>query len=419
MGVLERIADIEKEMSRTQKNKATMSHLCKLKAQLAKLRSELLDPKGPASQPGEGFEVSRTGSARIALIGFPSVGKSTLLTELTDTESERASYEFTTLTCIPGNILYKGTKLQLLDLPGIIEGAAHGKGRGRQVIACAKSADLVLIVLDAAKEAVKNHREILERELELVGIRLNEQPAEVVIRKKKDGGIKFNAGGLSLTQFGDDPEKTVKTILAEYKMHNCDVLFREDASPDQLIDLVEGNRKYVKCLYVYNKADIVSLEEVDQLAHFPNSVVISCNLKLGYDHLLERVWEQLGLVRIYTKKRGAPPDLAEPVVLTRGRHGVTVKSLCVQLHKTLVDDFDFAYVWGVSTKHMPQRVGLSHELCDEDVVQIIKKTNTALKQEKNYNARVQAHYDAVKLKRLHGTKKEAGPRSGKKGDGKN
>ncbi len=44
--------------------------------------------------------MSRTGSARIALIEFPSVGKSTLLTELTDTESERASYEFTTLTCI-------------------------------------------------------------------------------------------------------------------------------------------------------------------------------------------------------------------------------------------------------------------------------------------------------------------------------
>jgi ribosome-interacting GTPase 1 len=47
MGVLERIADIEKEMSRTQKNKATVSHLWKLKAQLAKLRSEHLDTKGP------------------------------------------------------------------------------------------------------------------------------------------------------------------------------------------------------------------------------------------------------------------------------------------------------------------------------------------------------------------------------------
>jgi ribosome-interacting GTPase 1 len=53
---------------------------------------------------------------------------------LTATESEAASYEFTTLTCIPGVIDYKGANIQLLDLPGIIEGASQGKGRGRQVI---------------------------------------------------------------------------------------------------------------------------------------------------------------------------------------------------------------------------------------------------------------------------------------------
>eukprot|EP00514_Thraustochytrium_sp_LLF1b_P005359 CAMPEP_0184528156 /NCGR_PEP_ID=MMETSP0198_2-20121128/11636_1 /TAXON_ID=1112570 /ORGANISM="Thraustochytrium sp., Strain LLF1b" /LENGTH=384 /DNA_ID=CAMNT_0026919973 /DNA_START=157 /DNA_END=1311 /DNA_ORIENTATION=+ len=380
-----------------------MSHLCRLKAQLAKLRSELLDPtKGSSSSPGEGFEVSKTGSARIALIGFPSVGKSTLLSELTDTESEQAHFEFTTLTCIPGNIFYRGTKLQLLDLPGIIEGAAHGKGRGRQVIACAKSADLVLIVLDAAKEGIKNHREILERELETVGIRLNQEPANIYFKKKKDGGVKFNAGGLTLTHFGDQPEKTVKGILQEYKIHNADVLFREDATPDQFIDIIEGNRKYVKCLYVYNKSDIISLEEVDELARRTNSIAISCNLQIGYDFLLDQVWRSLALVRVYTKKRGCPPDTEEPVVLTRDRHGCTVESLCRQVHRSLIDDFHFAYVWGQSTKHNPQRVGLAHQLEDEDVVQIVKKTNTQIKRDKNYNERVQAHFDAYKAKKKKG-----------------
>lgn len=105
------------------------------------------------------------------MIGFPSVGKSTLLNTFTETSSAAASYEFTTLTCIPGVLKYKGATLQLLDMPGIIEGAASGKGRGRQVVAVAKTADLILMVLDAGKGDTQRIK--LEKELETVGIRLN------------------------------------------------------------------------------------------------------------------------------------------------------------------------------------------------------------------------------------------------------
>ena len=65
------------------------------------------------------------------MIGFPSVGKSSILNSITETESLAAAYEFTTLTCIPGVLRINEAKIQLLDLPGIIEGAATGKGRGR------------------------------------------------------------------------------------------------------------------------------------------------------------------------------------------------------------------------------------------------------------------------------------------------
>ena len=116
---------------------ATEYHLGTLKAKLAKYRTELMEPT-KKGEKGEGFEVLKSGDARVAMIGFPSVGKSTLLSAITKTESEQASYEFTTLTCIPGVIEYKAANIQLLDLPGIIEGAAQGKGRGRQVIAVAR-----------------------------------------------------------------------------------------------------------------------------------------------------------------------------------------------------------------------------------------------------------------------------------------
>jgi hypothetical protein len=144
------------------------------------------------------------------MIGFPSVGKSTLLNKLTNTHSVAANYEFTTLTCIPGKIQYQGANIQLLDLPGIIEGAASGKGRGRQVIAVARTADLVLMMLDATKSL--QQRTLLERELEAVGIRLNSHRPNIYFKVKKGGGISFNAT-CKLTRMN---EKTAISILHDY-----------------------------------------------------------------------------------------------------------------------------------------------------------------------------------------------------------
>lgn len=105
MGIQERIKDIELEISRTQKNKATTTHIGLLKGQLARLRTQLLMPAAGGTDSGGGgggFSVAKSGDGRVALIGFPSVGKSSLLNRVTDTHSEAAAYEFTTLTCIPG-----------------------------------------------------------------------------------------------------------------------------------------------------------------------------------------------------------------------------------------------------------------------------------------------------------------------------
>lgn len=364
MGILEKISEIEKEIARTQKNKATEYHLGLLKAKLAKYRSELLEPPKGSGAKGEGFDVMKSGDARVALIGFPSVGKSTLLNTLTDTKSESASYEFTTLTCIPGVIPYKGANIQLLDLPGIIEGAAQGKGRGKQVIAVARTSDLVIMMLDAGKGDIQ--KELLAKELETCGIRLSCRRPNIYFKIKKGGGIGFNST-LTLTKIN---EKMVQLILHEYKIFNAEVLFREDCTADEFIDVIQDNRVYLPCLYVYNKIDCISLEEVDRLARIDHTVVISCNFRLNLDYLLEMVWEHLSLRRIYTKKRGDPPDFTEAIIM---RRGASVEHVCHRVHRTLVDQFKYALVWGTSTKYSPQRVGIQHVLGDEDVIQIMKK----------------------------------------------
>jgi small GTP-binding protein len=105
------------------------------------------------------------------------------MSKVTNTKSEVGAYEFTTLTCIPSKINYNGAQIQLLDLPGIIEGASQGKGRGRQVISTAKTADLILMMLDATKSS--RQRELLEAELEAVGIRINQDRPNIYFKVKK------------------------------------------------------------------------------------------------------------------------------------------------------------------------------------------------------------------------------------------
>jgi ribosome-interacting GTPase 1 len=68
---------------------------------------------------------------------------------------------------------------------------------------------------------------------------------------------------------------------------------------DEFIDVLLGTRKYIPCLYVFNKVDAVSLEETERIALEGDgmNVVISCELGLGLDTLLERIWEELRLVK--------------------------------------------------------------------------------------------------------------------------
>jgi uncharacterized protein len=368
MSVLQKIADIEKEIDRTQKNKATNYHIGLLKAKLAKLRSEVIaEGSKKAGGGGEGFDVQKSGDASIGLVGFPSVGKSTLLTRLTGTFSEAAAYEFTTLTCVPGTFSYRGAKLQVLDLPGIIEGAKDGKGRGKQVIAVAKTCSIILIVLDAMKPLTDKKK--IEKELEGFGIRLNKEPPNIIFKRKDRGGINISmAPGIKLK--GLDNE-TIVSICKEYRILNASITFRCNASADDLIDVIVGGRKYVPCIYALNKVDQLSIEELDIRIKNPHYVPISGHHGWNIDGLVEKMWDYLRLIRVYTKPKGQVPDYNAPVVLPQNRR--KVEDFCKRIHKSLLSDFKSCLVWGKSVKHNPQRVGIDHELLDEDVVQIIKK----------------------------------------------
>lgn len=254
----------------------------------------------------------------------------------------------------------------MLDLPGIIEGAKDGKGRGKQVIAVARTCNLIFIVLDVNKPL--QHKKIIEQELEGFGIRINKEPPNIVFKKKEKGGINIT-NTVPLTKLDHDE---IRAVMSEYRISSADIAFRCDASVDDLIDVLEShNRRYVPVIYALNKIDSISIEELDILYRIPNAVPISSENGWNLDELLEVMWERLNLVRVYTKPKGQQPDYEQPIVLRQNR--CTVEDFCNQIHKSLVEQFKVAVVYGSSVKHQPQHVGLSHVLMDEDVVTILKR----------------------------------------------
>ncbi len=138
-----------------------------------------------SSGGGEGYSVKKSGDATAVLVGFPSTGKSTLLNKLTGTDSAVAAYEFTTLTVVPGALEHKGAKIQLLDIPGLIAGAAMGKGRGKEVIGVVRGADIIIILVDVFNE---RHFDVLIKELHDAGIRINVPKPDITIKKSSHGG---------------------------------------------------------------------------------------------------------------------------------------------------------------------------------------------------------------------------------------
>ena len=182
----EQIRELQEELERTPYNKATSKHIGRIKAKIARLRDEAVSRAIKSAGGGEGFTVKKSGDATVVLVGFPSVGKSTLLNAMTGANSEVGAYAFTTLTVVPGALEHKGAKIQILDIPGLIAGAAMGKGRGKEVIGVVRGADIIIVLVDVFNEG---HVDVLLRELYDAGIRINTPRPDITIRKSGAGGV--------------------------------------------------------------------------------------------------------------------------------------------------------------------------------------------------------------------------------------
>jgi ribosome-interacting GTPase 1 len=257
---------------------------------------------------------------------------------------------------------YKGAKIQILDVPGVVSGAASGRGRGKEVLSVAINSDLVLFLIDVFHP---KHYNILMKEVRDSYLRVNEEKPDVRIKRKAKGGLSIGST-VKLTKIDKD---TIKKILNEFRIVNADVLIRTDINADQLIDVIEGNKKYVKGLVVVNKIDIASAEQVEKARKMLKpDVMISAEKGDGIEELREQIFQRMGFIRIYCKQQGKKADMDVPLILTRG---ATLQDMCDKLHRDFTKRFRFARIWG-SSRFPGQAIRkLGREIKDRDIVELV------------------------------------------------
>ncbi|NLD57378.1 MAG: TGS domain-containing protein, partial [Methanomicrobiales archaeon] len=166
----------------------------------------------------------------------------------------------------------------------------------------------------------------------------------------------------------------VRSILAESKMMNADILIRGNATQDDLIDTIQGNRVYIPAFIAVNKVDLVDKERYLEIEHdiaerFGNPpLMISAAAGYHLEETKDAIYDCLGFMRVYLKPHGGEADLEEPLII---RTGSTVEDVCNKLHRDFTQKFRYARIWGKSVKHPGQRVGLTHKLADSDLLTII------------------------------------------------
>ncbi|HOM95774.1 MAG TPA: 50S ribosome-binding GTPase [Methanofastidiosum sp.] len=363
----EKLIALELMLSTIPKHKGTEKMQLQIKRNLSKLKKEVEKEKElkKGGSGGTSFFVRKEGAAQVALAGLPNSGKSTILNKLTGKDVDIGHYAFTTVKPTPAMLQYKDIQIQLVDMPGLIEGVSLGRGMGGPLISAIRAVDVIVIVVDLSVDPLKD-LELILRELEAKGLRINKKVPNIEIQKLPTGGIEIIGENFLVGCNSQD----VKKVLQEERVHNAIITIKEPVTLTDIFEVLDSSLEYKKAIIVGTKGDLPGSKEglqklqsnVTNFKIIPISAINNVNL----DILPAEIFSILDIIRVYTRSPGGQIDNeAMPMKINS-----TALDAAKKVHKNLYKNFKFARVWGESAKFDGQRVGPEHVLRDGDIIEI-------------------------------------------------
>jgi len=365
----EKILRMQEFLSVVPKHKGTMKLRGRIKKKMALLRKEIEERKQKrAGRSGPKLFIEKEGAAQVALLGLTNVGKSCLLSVVTNADIVVSPVAYTTRKPEPGVLYFEDMQLQIVETPALMDGSSGGRAGGLLSIGIARNADGMILMVDLSFDPVSQLNLILS-ELEKARVLINKPKGRVDIDRRYMGaGLRVILVGKIL----DGTIHDVESLLRSYRIGDAMVKIIGEVSLEDVEDSIFESTVYRPAVILANKLDAKEAKKnLVNLKEFVGGripiVAVSCEKKEGLANIGKVLFETLDLIRIYTKEPGVRKHSNRPFTLQRG---ATIADLAKNIHTDFQKDFVFAKVWSKRLKFSPQKVGLSFLLDDGDIVEI-------------------------------------------------
>ncbi|MCW4015819.1 MAG: TGS domain-containing protein [Candidatus Bathyarchaeota archaeon] len=369
----EKIKKLQEFMGLFPKHKGTENLRAQVKRKISVLKQEIEDKKQKRTGVATGPRVfvEKEGDAQIVILGPTNVGRSSLLSTLTNSKVAVLNYPYTTTEQTPGMFNYQDLQLQMVETPALMEGSSEGGAWGLQTLTSARNADGLVLMVDLSQNPVEQFL-LISKELEKSKILTKKPKARIDIEKKHMGAkLKF----IVLGKLVDCTVKDLAQLMKSYGIRDATIKIRGEATFDDVEEAIFEGKAYRPALILANKMDHpLAAERLEQLKKVVgkemNVVAVSCTTKEGIDKLGSEIFGMLDIIRVYTKEPNKKDASMRPFTIKKGS---TVFDLAKRIHTDFYNQFSYAKVWSKRLRFSPQKVGGAFNLEDGDTVEIHMK----------------------------------------------